>query len=137
MTTIDEIYAAINPIPAMLSAKGKIKPEARFQIDANARVGVYLNWVKDERSDDWNREYECCIADTFDEALKDALTFVDNLPAAKTARLQQFMGQLGKVIDFGRDVGVEVDYLSPLTETMKRLSENIITYQPRAGDAHV
>jgi hypothetical protein len=29
MTTIADIYAAINPLPAMLSAKGKVKPEVR------------------------------------------------------------------------------------------------------------
>lgn len=130
ITTIEEIYAAINPMPAMLSAKGKVKPEAHFQINANARVGIYLSWVKDGASNDWDRDFKYFIVETFDEALSEALAFIRDMPDAKTARLQRFMNQLGKVIDFGRDVGVDVDFINPLTETMKRLSENIITYQP-------
>ena len=137
MTTIDEIYAAINPMPAMLSAKGRVKPEVRFQIEANARISLHINWVKPNQTRDWDRDYECFIAETFEATVKKALEFISGLPDAKTARLHDFMGQLGKVIDSGRDLGIEVDYLNPLTETMKRLSENIITYQPSTPTAPV
>jgi hypothetical protein len=41
------------------------------------------------------------------------------------------MGKLGTLIDFARDDGIKVDYLNPLVETMKRLSENVITHQPK------
>jgi hypothetical protein len=43
------------------------------------------------------------------------------------------MGQLGKLIDAGKSGGIEVDYLNPLLDTMKRLSENVITYRPLSG----
>lgn len=130
ITTIEEVYAAVNPMPAMLSAKGKVKPEVRFQVEANARLGIWMNWVKPGALHDWDRDFECFTAETFDEAIEKSIAFIDALPDAKTANLHNFMSKLGKVIDYGRDVGVEVAYLNPLTETMKRLSENIITYQP-------
>jgi hypothetical protein len=130
MTTINEIYDAINPMPAMLSAKGKLRPVVSLSIEANARITLHLRWAKSIARNDWDCDYQCFIADTAAEAIAKATALINALPDAKTAKLHDFMGQLGKVIDTGRDLGIDVDYLNPLTETMKRISENIITYQP-------
>lgn len=130
MTTINEIYAAINPMPAMLSAKGKVNPEASLWIDANAHVRLFLAWKKVGSLNDWDKDSKFFTGNTADEVIAGALSFINAMPDAKTARLNDFMGQLGKVIDAGRDLGIDVDYLNPLTDTMKRLSENIITHQP-------
>lgn len=43
--------------------------------------------------------------------------------------LRAFMEKLGDVIDLGKSEGIEVSFVNPLVETMKRLSENIITHQ--------
>lgn len=134
MTTMDEIYAAINPMPAMLSAKGKVSPEVTMMANANAHLYIHVAWVKGGGRP-YDRECEVFTADTFDEALTKAIAFINALPDAKTARLHDFMGQLGKVIDSGRDLGIDVDYLNPLTDTMKRLSDNIITHQPAEAAA--
>lgn len=128
--TIEEIYSAINPMPAMLSAKGKVKPVVNIQIEANARISVHINWIKTGARNDWDMDYRCFIGETAEEAISEAREFITELPDAKTARLHEFMGQLGNVIDNGRALGVDVEYLNPLTKTMKRLSENIITYRP-------
>jgi hypothetical protein len=130
MTTIDEIYAAINPMPAMLCAKGKKNPSVRFDIEANAGVQVSMHWTKPGAYGDWDRDYQVFMGGTAAEVISKARAFIESLPDAKTARLHDFMGQLGKVIDAGRDLGIDVDYLNPLTDTMKRLSENILTHQP-------
>lgn len=135
MTTIDEIYAAINPMPAMLSAKGKVGPVSYLRIEANAGIDLTLSWVKTGSSKEWDREYKCIHGDTADEAIADAISFITALPDAKTARLHDFMGQLGKMIDAGRDLGIDVEYLNPLTDTMRRLSENILTHQPAEAAA--
>jgi len=130
MTTIDEIYAAINPMPAMLSAKGKVGPVVSLSIEANARIMLHLRWTKSGARNDWDCDYQSFIAETADKAIEKATGFIVALPDAGTARLHDFMGQLGKVIDAGRDLGIDVDYLNPLTDTMKRLAENVITHQP-------
>jgi hypothetical protein len=130
-TTIDEIYAAINPIPGMLTAKGKVKPEVAFRIEANAAVGISLSYQKAYAANTWDNEYHHFNGDDFAAALGEALAFIDDLPSAEDAKLHNFMGKLGSLIDFARDDGIKVDYLNPLLETMKRLSENVITHQPR------
>lgn len=91
MTTIEEIYAAINPMPAMLSAKGKVKPVTQIQIEANARISVHINWSKAGARNDWDKEYKCFIGDTAEEAICEALAFITALPDAKIAKLHDFI----------------------------------------------
>ena len=64
------------------------------------------------------------LAEQFDAA--DA--FVAAMPTAEETKLQDFMSALGNVIDLGRTNGIDVAYVNPLTETMKKLSENILTH---------
>ena len=130
METIKEIYDAINPLPALLSKKGKVKPSVEFRLEANARVSIQMRWQKPFSNNDWEGEYEILAGDDFAQVLKKATDFIKALPSAKQAKLNNFMGKLGKLIDAGKSEGIEVDYLNPLLDTMKRLSENIITYQP-------
>ncbi len=128
--TIDEIYAAINPLPAMLSAKGKVNPRVTFQMEANAGFNISMNWKKPYAYNDWESDYECFLGDDFAVVIGKALSFINELPTAEQAKLHHFMGKLGKLIDAGKDDGIEVAYLNPLIESMKKLSENVITYKP-------
>ncbi len=130
MTTISDIYAAINPMPAMLSAKGKVMPDVTFMIHANARITIHMNWKKPFAPHDWETDCECFSGDTFEESLERAITFINELPSAEQAKLHHFMGKLGNLIDAGKDAGIAVDYLNPLLDTMKRLSANVITHRP-------
>ena len=130
MTTIDDIYAAVNPMPAMLNQKGKARPEVLFQVSANAGMSVIMSWTKPLSDRDWDREYEVFIGEDFEHATRKANDFINGLPSAEQAKLHDFMGKLGKLIDAGKDAGIQVDYLNPLLDTMKRLSENVITYRP-------
>lgn len=128
--TIDEIYAAINPLPAMLSARGKIKPEIYLQIEANAGLTLMMSWDKRHATYAYEREYKSCPGKDFQEALDKAVAFIKELPSAEQAILHEFMGKLGKLIDAGKADGIAVDYMNPLLDSMKRLSENIITHKP-------
>lgn len=133
INTIEEIYAAINPMPAMLSAKGKVRPAVTLLLEANTRICLLMAWHRDGSKNDWETESKGFLGDDFDEALAKATAFINALPDAETANLHRFMDKLGKLIDAGRESGIELDYLNPLTDTMKRLSENIITYKPEAA----
>ena len=131
MTTIDDIYAAINPLPAMLTDKGKVSPVVDLRIEANAGINISMSWNKPHSRNDWERNYECFMGDDFAKALSKAVAFIKALPSAEQAKLHHFMGALGKLIDAGKSDGIDVDYLNPLLDSMKRLSENVITYQPQ------
>jgi hypothetical protein len=130
MTTIDDMYTAINPLPAGLSEKGKARPEVIVMIYANAGLSIYMNWRKPYSRNDWETDSEMFSGDTFETAHAKAVAFINDLPSAKDAKLHHFMGKLGNLIDNGKDEGIDLDYLNSLVETMKRLSENVITYKP-------
>lgn len=130
MTTIEDIYAAINPLPALLSEKGKVKPNVEFEIEANAGVRIAMSWKKYGAVSDWEKEYQHFYGDNFDQCMRKAEAFIAAMPTAEEARLHAFMDKLGKLIDVGKTEGIAVDYLNPLLDTMKRLSENVITYTP-------
>lgn len=132
--TIKDIYDAINPMPAMLSAKGKRLPEVQIHIEANAKTKLVMSWVKFGAEKDWERDYKVFVG-AFDAMAIEAVNFINQLPDGETEKLHHFMGQLGKLIDIGNAHGIKVEYLNPLTETMKRLSENILTYRPTTTPA--
>lgn len=132
METIKDIYDAINPLPALLSKKGKVRPSVEFRLEANARVSIQMRWQKPYSNNDWEGEYEVFAGNDFAEVLKKAKAFIKALPTAEQAKLNNFMGKLGKLIDAGKSEGIDVDYLNPLIDSMKRLSENILTHQPAA-----
>lgn len=133
MTTIADIYTAINPLPGMLTTKGKVKPEVSLVIEANAGFAITMNWDKRHAKYNFEREYKTFIGATFEEALGKSISFIKELPSADQAKLHEFMGALGKLIDAGNADGISVDFMNPLLDTMKRLSENVITYKPAAA----
>jgi len=129
-TTIAEVYQAINHMPERLAEKGKVEPRVTVLIGANEQLSILIAWRKPYSPNSWETESSVFSGETFDEALHKAVKFVIALPSAEQAKLHQFMAELGKVIDGGRDAGIDVDFMNPLLDTMKRLSENVITFQP-------
>lgn len=128
MKTIEEIYAAINPLPAMLAAKGKAEPKVQIEFEANAGITLWLKWRK-PKGNSWELDLKCFLDSDPDIAVAKAMQFIDELPSAEDAKLIEFRTELAKLIDSGRDLGIDLDYINPLVATMKRLSENIITDQ--------
>ena len=68
-------------------------------------------------------------ADTFEEALDAALAFVTALPPASESKRRDWQKQLGKLIDDGREIGIETEFLNPLEASMKRLASNALTHE--------
>jgi hypothetical protein len=89
-----------------------------------------LSWKKPFSQNSWDTESEYFNGETADDVIQKASGFIAGLPSAEQAKLHQFMGELGRVIDGGRDAGIAVDFMNPLLDTMKRISENVITHQP-------
>ena len=125
-----EMQAAVDQLVKDMLDKGLRKPEARVWIEANKEPSVGISSGVYGEGD---RMTEYPSAPTVSEALDAARAIIAAMPDAETTRLNNFMGALGKVIDLGRDLGVDVDFINPLTATMKRLSENVITDQRGKG----
>jgi len=57
---------------------------------------------------------------------------IDNLPTPEEAEHQEFLKLLARVVEKGRDVGIDDLVINPLVEAMKKLSENAITHDKSA-----
>lgn len=128
--TIAEIQSRVDAMPAKLLAKGIAQPSVDFRLNANMAPEVYTYWY-DEVKDAYGSKYRghTVKGKTPAEAIAAAEAWIASLPSAEEAKLQTFMTALGDVIDLGRKNNIEVGFVSPLVETMKRLSENVITHQ--------
>ena len=58
--------------------------------------------------------------------LQEAHAWVDAIPTAEERAHQAFTTSLGRLIDQGRDIGIEVDFLNPLTAMMEKLATNAL-----------
>ena len=58
--------------------------------------------------------------------LQDAHAWIDAIPTADERAHAAFTKSLGRLIDQGRDIGIEVDFLNPLTAMMEKLATNAL-----------
>lgn len=123
-----DIQSRINVMPAALSAKGKVMPEVTYYIRANAEPSFSMSWRTSSAQFDYDRTYKSC--DTADEADR----FIADLPSIEEAKLAEFTEQLASIIELGRSHGIDVQFVNPLVEAMKRLSENAIPHYPKPKD---
>ncbi|MDQ5916738.1 MAG: hypothetical protein QG584_2632 [Pseudomonadota bacterium] len=132
--SLQDIYNIINPLPAMLLEKGRINPRVSVDIEANtSRVYIWLIFRKVIKPTYEGEESRIlCVGNTFDEAMENALKKISELPSAKDENTHNFMRELAALIESGDKIGLDLEYMAPLTDAMKKLTDNILTYQPQA-----
>ena len=128
--TYEEIQKRVNELSAVMLAKGMVAPQAEIHISSEKIPGAYLRWS--DKSAQYGSESEWISASTVDEAIARSEAFIASRPSAEQAKMNEFLRALGKVIDIGNEYGIEADYLNPLVASMKKLSENVITFQKDA-----
>ena len=130
LITIADVQKRIDPLPASMSAKGLRQPNAQITITANSEMHGHLSW-KDKR-EHYGSVYEFARGKTAAEILGKMEAFIAKLPAPEETRMKEFMAALSQAIDLGRENGIAVEFINPLTEAMQRLSNNILTDQRSA-----
>lgn len=127
ITTVVDVQKRLDAMPAAMSAKGLREPRAEFTISANSELRGYLAW-KDKKNS-YGEAYEFIRGKTVTDILAKLEVFIAKLPAPEEARMKEFMSALSDVIELGRQNGIAVEFINPLTEAMQRLSSNILTDQ--------
>lgn len=126
----NEIQARIDRMPAALNVKGRREPEVMYWINANSHSQVVIQW-KNSKADSWGSKVDFNVirGETVEELLDNADAFIAAMPSPEAARMAEFTEALAGVIELGRQNGIDVEFVNPLTEAMKRLSENALTHQ--------
>lgn len=110
------IQEHVNRLSSLMVAKGLREPEVRFYIESNREMAVVLRWqpLKKKTAYELGR-YEYVRGGTPGEMIAKAEAFILALPNADETKFREFMAALGGVIDLGKENGIEVEFLNPLT----------------------
>lgn len=125
-----QIAAEISRLEILTAAKGYYLP----------KITVRLNWVGYELTADIevrtdantahnNVWVHTIYADGFEGLFDKVAERVAALPSIEDAKRNAFIASVGRLIDQGKEIGIDVNFLNPLTEMMTKLSTNIITKQ--------
>ena len=68
----------------------------------------------------------------FNELFVQARTWIEEQKTPEEIRKEKFIAQLGRVIDEGNAIGFTVEFMNPLVESMKKLSENVLELRTAA-----
>jgi hypothetical protein len=133
--TPTEIYDECLAIEALMTSRGFMRPEVAFFV--NFFAGRPFSMKVEMRTAE---SYDSAISTYPDVQFEDELPYlftqarewVAAQKDPKTLRREQFIANLGRVIDEGNILGLEVEFMNPLVESMRKLSENVIEYRPAA-----
>lgn len=126
----DEIQRRLDAMVSAMLDKGKREPNATMFVNANAEPRVMLKWKRtasDPVSIYGADDITNFLTGAFGEILDNADNLISGLPTPEQARMAEFTAQLAATIELGKANGIDVQFVNPLTEAMKRLSENAIT----------
>jgi hypothetical protein len=126
---ITEAQARVDALAKRLQEKGVKNARVEIEIRSHVQPNVFL-WGDgvDGKGGSLKGFYH---VESPDAGFKRASEFIDALPSAEEVAQRAFLRQLGELIDKGRDLGIDLDFINPLSETMRRLSENVITDRSR------
>lgn len=127
MTTATKMHGACEALEKQIAEIGYASPQ----------VAIHINWlsrpfcvhIEHKSAQGVAGQSEFLKGDTMAEAMEKADAYVADLPSVEAARMRDFTHALGRLIDQGREIGVDVDYINPLTKMMENLAENAITDQ--------
>lgn len=120
-----EIQKEVNALIRDMMDRGLARPVCTAMIDGASEPRVYLHW--DEEDMTYGRT-EFGRGNSMTDALGMARDILASIPPKEDREKAEFTRLLAKAIDKGRSIGIEVEFLNPLTDMMKRLSENAITH---------
>ena len=123
-----EIKDALEAIEASILDKGYYGPSACLKVNW---VGYDLTLVLEYKSSSWASVktdfFHADIGDGIECIIAKAVKHVADIVSIDDMKKKDFITAMGRLIDQGRDIGMEVEFMNPLTEMMGKLSTNIIT----------
>lgn len=117
--TYEEIKAQLSALVKAMEGKSLTAPSASFDMssDADDRVWLHAEELKP-------RGYSVFRGE---DALSRAMEFIAELPDPEIAVKNEYMRRVADVVDYGKDKGIDDEYLEPLRGVNVAISENLLT----------
>jgi hypothetical protein len=128
---IEQLLSAASRIEGLLVEKGYIAPSVTFRINwmGHDLCGSLSYQVSESISSEKNMFPKATAADGWEPIIAIMEDHINSLIPIKEAKNNEFIAAIGRLIDQGREIDIDVEYLNPLTEMMGKLSTNILTDQ--------
>ena len=123
-----EIQKEIDALVPLMVDKGLRNPRVTFDFVSGAILPSM--WLMHDIPGQISGGWHSIRGDDIPEIFANAREFIADLPDPEEARKQEFITQLAALIDLGRENGIDLAFVNPLQETMKRLAENALTHEP-------
>jgi len=119
-----EIQRRVDIAAAVCTDKGLAQVTCAFHINSEGAPNANVMWH--ELRDGMNYQHQFFSGDDAGMVLANLESWSANLPDREERKKAEFTVQLAKTIEMGRANGIDVQFVNPLIEAMKRLSENAI-----------
>lgn len=85
-----------------------------------------INYVCNGEAQAWSRHGEEETDEALTGLLEEAWKYIGGLKTPEQRARELFLREFGRTLDKARDLGFGVEFLNPLEESMRKLSENIL-----------
>ena len=126
--TPSEILGGLRLIEDRIKEKGYYNPSACLKVNwIRYDLTLVIESQTSAGCGTKNEYIHTPIEDGFELLFAKADAYVNGMKSIVDAKKEAFIAAIGRLIDQGRDIGIDVEYMNPLTEMMGKLSTNIIT----------
>ena len=143
----DQLFASIQEdldnLVSLMEAKGYVRCSAELMWTSSMGKKLRLGGYADEDFLGNVYDYFYPVEETFEAykaAVKEAEVWVAEMESITEKRKQVLMQKISDTIAYaraqGEEIAPEVDFIKPMLEMMKKLSENVITDQRGAPVGH-
>lgn len=136
MQTFQSVISRLTAIEHTLTGLGYNYPAADLSVHWTDSIPLRLRVAYKAGTEYLSEVFDA--REETDEALGKLLeaaeAWAKNLPSPEDRAKEAFLLEFGRTIDKARDLGFSVDFINPLEESMRKLSENILPAPaPQAG----
>lgn len=126
-----DIISACDTIKNTLVGKGLIDPEVTMELSTKdwkpCRLQLHYK-LRDDSSYTYQTFYSE-MSGGVDDVVEQANAYVTALKSREELEHEEFMTMLGRVMDRAKDLGMDEDFINPLTSMMKKLASNAIEHK--------
>ena len=125
-----EIINTCKALENKLRNRNYIRPEVSANLNwIGSDINVTLKWRISDIDVKHEFFYGKLDQDSVFSVLAKADKFIEEMGSIEDSQKAEFIKSVGKLIDMGREINIDVAFINPLTEVMKNLSKNIITHK--------
>lgn len=125
-----DMITAVSAIKTSMTDREFIDPEVTIQISTTdwRPCRLELNYKVRADSSTVYKSFYGEASHNLEEVVAEAKAYIAALKSRTEMEHEEFMLMLGRVMDRAKDMGLDADFVNPLTSMMKKLASNALEH---------